>query len=85
MITGKLALNHGSVVGPALGIVCQNDDAVAGRRATDDEVARIVVQPPLPPVNRWTEFDAPTCAPGELVVNAPERLPARIVEPENVG
>ena len=51
MITGKLALNHGSVVGPTLGILCQNHDAVAGRWATDDEVVRIVVQPPLPPVN----------------------------------
>ena len=32
VITGKLALNHGSVVGPAIGIVCQNHDAVSGRR-----------------------------------------------------
>jgi hypothetical protein len=85
VITGKLVLNHGSVVGSAFRIVCQNHDAVAGRRATDHEVARIVVQPPLPPVSRWTEFDAPACAPGELVINSPERLPARIVEPENVG
>ena len=85
MVTGKLALNDAAVIGPAFGIVGQNDDAIAGRRATDDEVVRIVVQPPLSPVNRWTEFDAPPCAPGELVVNAQERLPARIVEPENVG
>ena len=85
MITRKLALNHFSIVGPTLGIVGQNHDAVADRRATDDEVARIVVQPPLPSSNRWPELDAPTGAPSELVVKGPERLPAGIVEPENVG
>ena len=50
VITGKLALNHGSVVGPALGIVCQHHDAVAGRLTTDDEVARVIVLPPLPSI-----------------------------------
>ena len=85
VITGKLPLNRSSVVDPTLGIVCQDNDAVSGRWATDDEVVRIVVEPPLPPVKGWAEFDAPTCAPGELAVNAPERLPTRIVKPENVG
>ena len=77
MITGKFALYHGSVIGPAPRVVRQNHDAVAARRATDDEVARVFVQPPLPPASRWTEFDAPACAPGELVIDRPERLPAR--------
>ena len=36
------------------------------------------------PCSGWTEFDAPACAPGELVIDAREWLPARIVEPENV-
>ena len=85
VIAWKLPLNDGSVVRPALGIVCQNYDTIAGRRATDDEVACVIVQPPLPPMSRWTEFDAPTCAPGEFVIDAPEGLPTRIVQPENVG
>jgi hypothetical protein len=85
VISGKLALNHSSVVSPSLGVVGQNHDAVAGRRATDDEVVRVIVQPPLPPMKGWTEFDTPACAPGELVVDAPEGLPPRIIEPEGVG
>lgn len=83
-ISGKLALHDGSIVGPAVGIVGQHDDAVARRRAPDDEVVGIVIQSPLPPIERGTEFYSPTCTPGELVVDAPERFPSHIVEPENV-
>lgn len=35
-------------------------------------------------MKRRAEFDAPACAPSELVINAPEWLPARIIEPQNV-
>ena len=85
VITGKLALNHGSVVGPALGIVRQNHDAVAGRLATDDEVARIIVQPPLPSMGRWTSSMPRPAPQASSSVDAPKRLPARVVEPEHVG
>jgi hypothetical protein len=85
VITGKLALDHGPVEVPTSRVVCQDHDAVTRRRATNDEVVRTIAEPPLPAMNEWTDFDAPASAPGEFVIDAPEWLPARIIEPENVG
>jgi len=52
VIAWEFAFDDGPVVGTAIPIVSQDDDAVAGGRAADDDVAGVVILSPLPSQSR---------------------------------
>ena len=69
MIPRQNTLDHTPVKGAAIGVFGQYDDAIAGVRAPDDEVADTGIETPLPAVPGRPEFDPPSCTPGEPAVD----------------